>query len=361
MKRLFLILFAAASLFAGCRNADNGIDADGKWTAEKANAWYEATGWRSGCNYIPANAINQIEMWQTATFDPETIDRELGYAEELGFNTMRVFLSSVVYENEPDTFKQHISDFLDIANGHGITPFLVFFDDCHVGTAAYGPQPEPKTGVHNSGWVKDPANDLWQDTLSTYPKLEVYVKDILTTFKDDERILWWDLYNEPNERGIEGGYSMALLKNVFKWAREIRPSQPISVGIWTDKDYLVEHSLYSLEMSDIISYHEYHTPDCQIKLIDSLKVYGRPMYCTEYMARTKGSTFQEILPLLKENNVSAINWGFVKGKTNTIYAWGDVHPEGEEPEPWFHDIIRPDKTPFSQEEIDVIKKVNGKE
>lgn len=361
MKKIYLILAIAAAVLSACCNCYKGIDADGKWTAEKANAWYEETGWRSGCNYIPANAINQIEMWSSDTFDPQTIDTELGWAEELGFNTMRVFLSSVVWQNEPDAFKRHVSEFLDIAAGHGITPFLVFFDDCHVGTAAYGTQPEPKTGVHNSGWVKDPANDLFQDTLNTYPFLEAYVKDILTTFKDDSRILWWDLYNEPNERGIEGNYSLALLKNVFRWAREIRPSQPLSVGVWTDKPYLVEHSKYSLEMSDIISYHEYHTPEMQMKMIDSLKTYGRPMYCTEYMARTKGSTFQTILPLLKENNVSAINWGFVKGKTNTIYAWGDVHPEGEEPEPWFHDIIRPDKTPFSQEEIDVIKAVNGKE
>lgn len=358
MKKLYLIIALVAATFTSCCNCDKGIDADGKWTAEKANAWYEQTGWRSGCNYIPANAINQIEMWSSSTFDPETIDTELGYAEELGFNTMRVFLSSVVWQNEPDAFKQHISDFLDIAVKHGITPFLVFFDDCHVGESAYGVQPEPKTGVHNSGWVKDPSNTIIQDTLNTFPVLEAYVKDILTTFKNDKRILWWDLYNEPNERGIEGNYSLALLKNVFKWAREIRPSQPISVGVWTDKDYLVEHSKYSLEMSDIISYHQYHYPEDQIKQITALKEYGRPIFCTEYMARTKGSTFQTILPLLKENNVSAINWGFVKGKTNTIYAWGDVHPEGEEPEPWFHDIIRPDKTPFCQEEIDVIKAVN---
>ena len=359
MKRLLILSALAVFSLAGCCNSDNGVGPDGKWTAEKANAWYKETGWRSGCNYIPATAINQIEMWQTSTFDPETIDKELGWAEELGFNTMRVFLSSVVWQNEPDAFKKHVSEFLDIAVSHKITPFLVFFDDCHVGSAAYGIQPEPKTGVHNSGWVKDPSNEMIRDTVNTFPILEAYVKDILTTFKDDSRILWWDLYNEPNERGIEGEYSFALLKRVFQWAREVRPSQPLSVGVWTDKDYLVKHSKFQLENSDIISYHEYHNPDMQLKLIKELRAYGRPIFCTEYMARTKGSTFQTILPLLKVNDVSAINWGFVKGKTNTIYAWGDVHPEGEEPQPWFHDILRPDKTPFDQEEVNIIKSVNG--
>src|SRR3977135_2403719 len=67
------------------------------WTIEQANAWYKQHGWLSGANFIPSTAVNQLEMWQAATFDPATIDKELGYAENIGFNTMRVFLHSVAY------------------------------------------------------------------------------------------------------------------------------------------------------------------------------------------------------------------------------------------------------------------------
>src|SRR4029077_2592941 len=45
------------------------------WTKERARAWADSTGWLVGSNFIPSTAINQLEMWQAATFDPRTIDR----------------------------------------------------------------------------------------------------------------------------------------------------------------------------------------------------------------------------------------------------------------------------------------------
>lgn len=359
MKR-FLLILAAACLFAGCSSGD--YEPDGRWTAEKANEWYEQVGWRSGCNYLPATAINQIEMWQTSTFDPDTIDKELGWAEELGFNTMRVFLSSVVWQFEPESFKDNISEFLDIANSHGIKPLLVFFDDCHQPESAFGPQPAPRPGIHNSGWVKDPAISLRADPEALYSVLKAYVQDILTTFKDDDRILWWDLFNEPSDQG-ENDCSFELLQNVFKWAREVNPSQPISAGIFiADPDPNLErYNKFQLENSDIISYHRYSGGDIQAEEISELMKYGRPIFCTEYMARTLGSTFQNCLPTFKDLNVSAINWGFVSGKSGTIYPWGNPENDGSEPDVWFHDILRTDKTPYDQEEIDVIKYVNSPE
>ena len=93
--------------------------------------------------------------------------------------------------------------------------------------------------------------------------------------------------------------------------------------------------------------------------IDTLKAYGRPVICTEYMARTKGCTFQKVMPILKENNVAAISWGFVAGKTNTIFAWDTPLPEVAEPELWFHDIFRQDGTAFSDEEVAFIKEMTG--
>lgn len=357
MKKAFLVITTVFVLAACCRRTPAGYEPNGRWTKEKAWAWSERTGWHSGCNYIPATAINQIEMWQASTFDPETIDKELGWAGELGFNTMRVYLSSVVWKFEAEGFKQRIDRFLDIAASHGIKPLFVFFDDCWNPHSEIGPQPAPKPGVHNSGWVRDPSDDLRADTVALFPVLEAYVKDIMTTFKDDDRVLWWDMYNEPGNSGYNIK-SLPLLKNAFKWAREVGPSQPVSAGLWYYG--CPELNAFQIENSDIISYHNYLDPASHALRIGFFKAFERPMYCTEYMARRNGSTFQTILPMLKENNIGAVNWGFVAGKTNTIFAWDEPLPDVVEPPLWFHDIYRQDKTPFDPAETDTIRKINGK-
>lgn len=327
------------------------------WTKEKANAWYASQPWLSGCDYIPASAINQVEMWSKETYDAPTIDKELGWAEELGFNTMRVFLSSEVWKDDPSGLKKRMDNFLSICEKHHIRPMFVFFDDCWNEETVKGKQPAPKPGIHNSGWVQDPACSLRTDTASLFPVLEKYVKDIVSTFKDDPRILMWDLYNEPgNSR--HGINSLPLLKNTFKWARQSNPSQPLSAGIW----YFgcPELNEFQLENSDVITYHNYSDEKNHELWINFLRMWGRPMICTEYMARRNNSHFENIMPLLKRNNVGAINWGFVSGKTNTIFAWSDPRPNEKEPTVWFHDIYRQDKTPFDPKEVEFIRKMTGK-
>lgn len=330
----------------------------GRWSAEKANLWYAQQPWLSGCNFIPSNAINQIEMWSADTWSPELIDTELGWAEELGFNTMRVFLSSVVYQNDPEGLKTRMNEFLRICDRYDILPLFVFFDDCWDPESAYGKQREPKPGIHNSGWVQDPSKARREDTLKTYPELEKYMKDILKTFGRDNRILGWDLYNEPGNSGY-GYSSFPLLKNSFKWAREAAPSQPVTVGVWSAG--LPDFNAFQLENSDVVSFHEYGTPERMTETIDTLAVRGRPLICTEYMARTRGSLFATVMPILKERNVAAINWGFVSGKTNTIFAWDTPLPDVTEPELWFHDIFRTDHSAFDPAELEVIRHCNGLE
>lgn len=349
--------FTISNLFAS-KTTKNKATISNKWSVEKANEWYAANPWVSGCNFQPSSAINQIEMWQGEIFDAATIDKELGWAEELGFTTMRVYLSSVVWKNDPNGFKDRMNQYLTISAKHGISAVFVIFDDCWNEESSYGKQPEPKSGVHNSGWVQDPSVSLRKDTTKLFPVLEKYVKDVLTTFKDDKRILLWDLYNEPGNSG-HGISSLPLLKNVFKWARQVNPSQPVSVGLW----YFGcnELNVFQIENSDIVTYHNYMDEKDHQLWINFLKMYGRPMICTEYMARRNDSRFQNIMPLLKRNNVGAINWGFVSGKTNTIFAWDEPMPNAKEPKLWFHDIYRQDHTPFNQEEINIIKNINSKD
>ena len=355
MKRYLSLIAILAIVFslAGCSNAGKK-NIYQPWSKEKAKEWYASHPYRAGCNFQPSSAINQIEMWQSSTFDATTIDRELGWAEELGFNLMRVYLSSVVWQNEPEAFKAHINEYLTIADSHGVKTLFVFFDDCWNPESAYGPQPVPKPGVHNSGWVQDPAVSLRADTAALFPILEKYVKDVMTTFKDDERIWMWDLYNEPGNTGHKLT-SMPLLRNVFRWARECQVSQPLTVGVWFME--CPELNQFQLASSDIISYHNYSNPTIHSQCIDTLSLLDRPMVCTEYMARRADSRFQNIMPILKANNVAAINWGFVSGKTNTIFAWDEPMPEVQEPPLWFHDIFRQDHTPFCQEEVEIIKNI----
>lgn len=325
------------------------------WPAAKANTWYAQHKWMSGADFIPSTAINQLEMWQADSFDPKTIDKELGYAEGIGFNTMRVFLYSLAWQQDKPGFKKRINEYLAIADKHHIKTMFVFFDDCWNADAKIGKQPAPKTGIHNSGWLQDPGNRL--GTPGQEAMLKAYVTDVMTTFKNDKRILLWDLYNEPGNSKKKDA-SMDLLVKVFTWARAVNPSQPLSVGLW---DWSFEKlNTYQALNSDVITYHDYTEEPSHLKTIQMLKTHGRPLICTEYMARTRNSRFETVMPMLKKENVGALNWGFVAGKTNTIYAWDTPMPNGGEPQEWFHDIFRKDGTPYKPEEVELIKKLNGK-
>lgn len=341
-------------LFIACLTSLVTLAQGQKWSKEKADQWYAAHQWITGANFIPSNAINQLEMWQEATFDPETIDRELGYAEGIGFNTMRVYLHSLAYKADKKGFKKRVDEYLKIANKHHIQTIFVIFDDCWNKDPKIGVQPEPKTGIHNSGWAQDPGYPASKNRADD-KELEAYVKDVLTTFGKDKRILLWDLYNEPGNNG-KGLETLPLLKNVFKWAREANPEQPVSAGLW-NWGYQ-ELNTFQAQNSDILTYHCYDNPEAHQRIINLLKTHDLPMICTEYMARTRNNNFANTLPMLKKEHIGAINWGLVNGKTNTIFAWDTPIDSGEEPTVWFHDVFRKNGTPYRKDETDLIKKLN---
>ena len=349
MKRSTLIfLFALGSLVAAGQPV---------WTVEQAKTWGNQQPWLVGCNFIPSTAINELEMWQAETFDLPTIDRELTWAAGLGFNTIRVYLHNLLWETGREDFISRIDQFLETADRHHIRVIFVLFDDCWLPDPKPGRQPDPRPGVHNSGWLRAPGPAIVSDP-SRWQPLEDYTKGVLARYRDDRRILMWDLYNEPGNSGMES-MTFPLLEKVFQWAWSVRPSQPLTCATWNGGEKFKRYNDYQLRHSDIITFHNYSDATNLEVEIKQLQLLGRPVICSEYMARTNNSTFEKNLPVLKRYQVGAINWGLVSGKTNTIYPWGSK--EGSpEPAIWFHDIFRRDGTPFDPGEVKVIRELTSK-
>ncbi len=345
-KYIFLICFITMAQLATAQ--EQRI-----WSTENANEWYSHQPWLVGCNFIPSTAINELEMWQTETFDLKTIDRELGWANGIGMNVARVFLHYLPWHQDATGFKQRINKYLAVADKNHIKTMFVLFDDCWNEDPHSGIQPKPRLGVHNSGWLQCPGKKMHEDTAS-WELLGNYEKDILATFKNDSRLLMWDLYNEPGNSNYNDT-TLPLLKKIFAWAWEVRPAQPLTCGIWYDNKSLSD---FQLVASDVITFHNYNKADELEKEITELKKLGRPLICSEYMARTNGSRFITHLPVFKKYRVGAINWGLVSGKTNTIFSWGSKEG-GTEPAVWFHDVFRDNGKPFDVNETAFIKKLTS--
>ena len=345
------------------------------WTKEQANSWYAKQGWLVGCNFIPSTAINELEMFQAESFDTATINRELAWASSLGMNTVRVYLHDLLWDQDAAGFANRLNTFLEIAARHKIKPLFVLFDSCWDPFPKLGKQRDPKPFVHNSGWVQSPGYEALKDS-SQYPRLERYVKGVVAKFANDPRILAWDVWNEPDntnnsaygkvELPNKAEYVLPLLKNTFVWARSVNPSQPLTSGVWAGDwsklDSLKPIEKVQLEESDVITFHNYENGEEFEKRIKWLQPLGRPMICTEYMARGNNSFFQTSLPIAKKYNVGAINWGLVDGKTQTKYAWDSWKKKYTgEPPVWFHEIFHTDGKPYKQAEVDLIRKLTSEQ
>lgn len=345
-------------------------EARDRWSEAQANAWYAKQPWLVGANFTPASAINQFEMWQTETWDPKRIDYELNLAQGIGMNTMRVFLHDQLWTQDPEGFKRRIDEFLQIAARHKIKPLFVLFDSCWDPNPKLGPQHPPIPGVHNSGWVQGPGMAGLRDR-SRYPAYKAYVQGVIGAFGRDERVLGWDVWNEPDNgadqyKGQEGKEPMvrALLAQVFDWARDADPMQPITSGVWIGDDWTPggkgsAMAKLQLAQSDVITFHDYSWPETFEGRIRQLLPYQRPIICTEYMARGNGSTFDGSLPIAKRYNVGMMNWGFVDGKTQTRLPWDSWQKPYVMAEPtiWFHEVFRADGTPYRTAETDLIRRL----
>ncbi len=257
------------------------------WRPGPARDWYSEQPWPVGANYIPATAINQLEMWQAATFDPQRIDLELGWAEGLGMNSMRVFLHDLLWQQDAEGFKKRIEEFLGIANKHKMRVVFVLFDSCWDPQPKLGPQHAPMPGVYNSGWVQSPGAKALADP-AEYPRLEAYVRGVVRAFANDKRVLAWDLWNEPDalnpevyrklEPANKNDLVLALLPKVFEWARDEHPKQPLTSGVWqgdwSAPDKLAAMEKIQLDSSDVISFHNYGSAEDFEQRVEWLEEYN---------------------------------------------------------------------------------------
>ena len=382
--KLICILFLSL-IFIQCQKSPSLV-ADYRWTEERAWQWHNENGWMVGTNFNPSTSINQLEFWQEDTYDPETIERELEWSAELGMNMHRVYLHNLLWDQDSIGFLERVDNYLNISESKDIKTLFVLLDDVWHPVPKLGKQPEPIPFVHNSGWVQAPGSEILGDS-SRHDELRNYVKGVISHFADDKRVVGWDLYNEPdnvassdpenlvnniNFRGLNRGpevkekhiYSLSLLKKIFMWAREVNPSQPLTVGLWKDSetwndiDNLSAIDRFAISNSDVISFHAYGDLEETLKKIEDLEQFNRPLLCTEYLARGEQNTFQIMLPLFKEKEIAAVNWGFVAGKTNTAFPWSSWQVEFDSlPKIWHHDIYLPDKTPYDEKEIAFLKNI----
>jgi hypothetical protein len=349
--------------------------AKNRWDEARTWSWYNAQPWLVGCNFVPSGAINQLEMWQAETFDPVQIDRELGWLAGIGMNTVRVFLHDLLWKQDAKGYLSRIEHFLNIAGLHEIGVMFVFFDSCWYPYPKLGPQPAPRPHVHNSYWVQSPGADIERDP-KLFDELEPYVTGVVSHFRNDPRVLIWDVWNEPENLSMgdtekvttqeqKNARVTPALAKAFQWVRSAQPLQPLTSGIWggdwSSDEALIPLQKLQLHASDLISFHRYTPLDETRATVEPLKRFGRPLVCTEYMSRGTGNTFQTQLPYFKQEKIAAYNWGAVSGRTQTIYPWDSWQKTyTAEPELWFHDIFRPDGSPYDPSETAVIKSLTGR-
>ena len=300
-----------------------------------------------GANYTPAYAANQIQMWHE--FKPEVIESELTAAVKyFGINTLRVYLHNIVYDTEKEVFLERIEEFLKICDRHGIKPGFVFFDDCwnHVGITI--DTLPPVDGRHNGRWAALQDAERKDENL---PKFKAYVQAVIAPHREDKRVLWWEIYNEPN---MGDAFSLKLREAGYGWAKELKPIHPV-IACWDDHPY-----------TDIVNAHNY-TVDWAgwDRQADMNPAKGTVF--TEAGARwfgkkpaSSGSPI-EVIEWLKKRKAAHkyvpgvyLCWELMVGNSNCRWYWGTPDGASEPAIPWCG-LLWPDCTPVSYAEAEAVR------
>ena len=356
-----------------------------KWTKEKAWEWYNSRPWIRGFNYVPADCSGWVEMWQEYNHAEkvETMRRELALAKQIGFNAVRQFLAFDVWMYQRESFLKNVEEFLEICHENGLGVLFVLISD------GGRPKKKPDFGEINAGVFhgsfkvdarmipgifpcKDPyvpaaapaapaakPAPLYSpvDEPELAEKFYEYCEDLASRYAKDERVIVWNIWNEPGNSS-RGTLSVPHMKRAFEIFRSHDPIQPLCADVWRmpKTNILTEEEATAIELSDIISYHDYGSLDHSVRVIEFLRQYERPMLNTEWLHRVQFNNVATHLPLYYNNNVGVFNWGFVNGKFKGHEPWEACwrrYAKGEKLEmtKWQHDLLRPNYRPYDPEEI----------
>jgi hypothetical protein len=330
----------------------SAVGARGRWDERRIMDWYDQVGVIKGVNYVPANAVNSTDMWLEETFDAERIDKELDWARSAGYTALRVQLQYIVWRNDAKGFIDRLDQLLGIARRNNLRVVPVLFDDMNLAGSepSFGPQPEPVDGKHNARWTPGPGAAAVSDR-AAWPDLEKYVREVLGEFKRDDRIVFWDLYNRVGDASL-GEASLPLAEQVFNWARDVNPAQPLAVAAWDRFGSAM--SARMLERSDLITFQSFESPEQVESLLLLLRRYQRPMICSDWLMRQQGNNFETILPLFSLNRVGWFNRGLVHGKTQQWIQRDDRRSKTDD-QVWQHDVLRANGDAYDPKEINLIQ------
>lgn len=348
-----------------------------KWTEEKIWNWYNSKSWIRGCNYISSDCANRIDQWQSYQCEErfETEERELELAQSIGFNSIRVIVEYDVWKKEHDEFMNNLERHISIANNHGMTVMIVLSNECCVPKDAYketvlGPQ-HYDLGYHGGRKISPHQSGASTYSIIDEPEIAEHylemVKEIISKYKSDERVIAWNLMNEPGNRREDK--SLGFLKRLFEVAREIDPIQPLAADVWGDVDEkgypLRNIERVALENSDFVSFHCYGDFCRMVKKVTALKKMGRPLICTEWLCRIRNNYVHDNFPYFFSEKIGCYNWGLVASyKTQYFEPYNRIWDELDNPEvdtsnlnvtAWMHDLFRPSHHPYDPKEIAIIK------
>lgn len=350
-----------------------------KWSKERIWKWYDNRPWIRGCNYMSADCANRIDQWQEYGFEERfaTTENEFLLMSKLGYNSIRIIPEFFVWLKEHDGFMERFERYIALANQNGISCMVVLGNDCcppkeEALNRMYLGEQHVDWGYHGGRKISqhsyfDGAGYSVLDKPEYAAKYYEFVEEIVEKYKNDERIIIWDVFNEP---GNSKRYSMSLphMEKFIQIIRSINPIQPITIGIWsqvTNFEKLTDIEKYGLENSDIISYHNYASYEDNIYEIKLLKKYERPIFNTEWLNRCGGNSIEELFPLFYLEKIGCYNWGFVAGKYqtyephNSIWQSFENNPDDFDTydfTKWLHDIYRPSHRPYNPKETKLIKR-----
>lgn len=319
MKRLIMIVLLLPCLAGFAKERK-------QWTEKQAWDWEKKVGTIIG--------FNQPESAYPGMTNLEILRK----AADLGFNSVRFWLKG----EDVDAQIAYIKKMADEAESCGMTI-------------------SPVLSLQRK-YFNDKENE--KENLKIVEEL---VKTLIRPFANDERIVIWDIWNEPGFKtgDPETFREMGWVEKMVHWCREENLCQPITASIIWDPDRDADVSSPTWEkrrqVEAMMDLHNFHSYDCARNFgaeidytLDRIrKISNRPIVCTEAMIRVNGSSVQRTLPVFAREHVHVYLWGLYNNDWNWSVKWGRSTYDAFDP--MFHDFLWADGDAYDAREFPFIK------